>query len=118
MFGDAKFESTGAALSPAWDAGTVTCEVFREELGVDLRGMDLQLVMEALTTDTWKVEIKVPGTNLWILYDDNFGAGNGANGIVLIDDVITDGIRVTLAGAAATDPILHVTHRRRGMGGV
>jgi hypothetical protein len=110
MFGHRRFFSTGAEISTTWAAGTVTCTVFGVELGVDPKGMDLQLEVDALNGDTFDIETMSPGSTEWRTYQ----AGATAADIVMIDAMV-QGFRVTLVGAAATDPVLIVNHRRRGL---
>ena len=115
MFTDKRFDSTGADISTAWGGGTVTCTVFALELGKDPRGLDLQLSVDALNGDTWHVDVLLKDSVEWRLYNDNGGAGFDGDGVVLIDDVMAQGFRVVLTGAAATDPALVVNMRRRGL---
>jgi len=110
MFKNKRFDTGDAP----WGGGVVTCELFKDELGTDPRGQDIQLAVDP-DGDTWSVNVLLEGATLWRVYNDNGGAGFDVNGIVLIDDVIAVGIRVILAGGNAAAPAVIVNMKQRAI---
>lgn len=110
-FGAKRFD-TGDAT---WGGGIAACDINKVALGQTLRGLDLQIHVDALVSATWTLQVKCEGSQEFRMYNDNGGTGFDSNGIVLIDSIHVTDLKITLTGGSPVAPAVIVNWNRRGM---
>ncbi len=107
----ATFDTT----SNAWDAGSTTFSVTRHEAGFDLdqaHGIH-QITLIGLDGGTFSLKVLLPGEQDWRDYNTD---PNDEGAILVIDEIIVQGVRAVLANlGAGAAPKLTLTSRLRGL---